>query len=141
MLNTNQLREALSKHQITGHYFEDVYAVDTLPTLKRGKAYIMNTDPIHKPGEHWVALFRREDGRVIYMDSIGLNPPKMLTRYKITKTFNNRVQGVQPICGLYCMLFILSICRPNVLDILDKDCISNDGIVKMYVDREFDVRR
>ena len=100
----------------------------------------MNTDPIHKPGEHWIALFRREDGRVIYMDSIGLQPPKTLTKYKISKTFTTRVQGVQPICGHYCMLFILSVCRPSVLDILDKDCISNDCIVKLYVDREFGVQ-
>lgn len=139
MLNTNQLRKAVTKHNITGEYFEDVYALDTLPELKKGRAYIMNTDPIHQAGEHWIALFMREDGQVVYMDSIGLPPPKPLRKYKILTMFRHRVQGIQPICGHYCMLFILSIRRPYVLDVLDTDCISNDGVVKLFVEREFDV--
>lgn len=138
MLNTEQIRRALRNHRITSGYFDDVYACDTLPAMEPETGYVMNTDPSHLPGEHWIAMYLGRDGVLQYMDSMGMQPPGSLKKYKI-RTLFNRVQGILPFCGYYCLLFILSVKKPCVLNVLDNHCSSNDRIVKLCVSREFDV--
>ena len=55
----------------------EVCAKDLLPDRKpiHTKAYIVNTDLSDDPGEHWVAVYFR-DNRVIYFDSYGMSPDK-----------------------------------------------------------------
>jgi|SaaInl33SG_5_DNA_1037386.scaffolds.fasta_scaffold00699_2 hypothetical protein len=140
MMRTEQLREALRKHPITQQYFEDVYASDQLPPLVKGRAYVVNTHPSDMPGEHWFALYRGENGAVTFMDSFGRVPPKQLARYRLTYDCT-RFQGLQPICGQYCLMFVLAVQRPRVLNCLDsQDLLCNDRLVRRFAWREFGVK-
>ena len=55
-------------------HFAGVFAADTLPKQPikaRPQAYIVNTDPKHKEGQHWIGLWT-ENGMCQIMDSYGL---------------------------------------------------------------------
>ena len=138
-MREEQLRETLRRHRVTGQYFEDVYPCDLLPSLRPGKAYVVNTQPQDQPGEHWFALYRKPNGEVRYMDSYGAHPPAFLGRYKLTFT-EDRYQGMQPFCGLYCLLFVLSVEKPELLQFLDPcDWITNDKWIRKFARQEFGV--
>lgn len=51
-----------------GKKFKGVFSSDTVP--KKPGYYIVNLDPAGKPGSHWVGLFRRQSGDIVY-DSFG----------------------------------------------------------------------
>jgi hypothetical protein len=48
---------ASSHHQLK-KYFQGVYAIDSLPKFEHSypAAFIINTHPKNKPGEHWKAV-------------------------------------------------------------------------------------
>ena len=75
MLNTIQLYEALQQNLPKNHFI-GVYAADQLPHFIHTfpAAIIINTDPSHKSGEHWVAIYIANTGHGEYMDSYGLPP-------------------------------------------------------------------
>ena len=54
-------------------YFRGVFAADKLPAAakKRVNAYIVNTDPASKPGEHWLAIWTHHTTCEVF-DSYGL---------------------------------------------------------------------
>ena len=95
-----------------------VLACDQLPdhiNPTKTAAFVINTDPISLPGEHWVALFYNGLGRFYYMDSYGLPP---LNDYIVTfiKAHSTRPYVYNPralqhiinsTCGLYCIYFVL----------------------------------
>lgn len=51
--------------------YKGTYSADQIPTLKKHECCIVNTDPHNKPGEHWTALLRRDDGKLLFFDSFG----------------------------------------------------------------------
>ena len=56
-------------------YFVGVFASDHLPTSphRQGpQAYVVNTDPHRRPGQHWLALWTPGDDTCEIMDSFGL---------------------------------------------------------------------
>ena len=68
-------------------------------------AYIVNTDLSDDPGEHWTAVYFRDD-RVIYFDSYGLPPDEdcILPFFKRTSTgWIQNTQVLQDLveCGVY----------------------------------------
>ena len=70
-MDTIQLSRILSNMPVKG----EACANDLLPDRKplHTKAYIVNTDLSDDPGEHWVAVYFREN-RVIYFYSYGMPP-------------------------------------------------------------------
>ena len=86
--------------------------------LKRPCSIIANTDPLHKPGEHWVALYLPPHSKSVeFFDSYGLSPA---TLHKDFETFCSR-QGNQTIynnvclqnidsqvCAHFCLFFLYS---------------------------------
>ena len=72
-MDTIQLSRILNNIPVKG----EVCAKDLLSDRKpiHTKAYIVNTDLSDDPGEHWVAVYFR-DNRVIYFDSYGMSPDK-----------------------------------------------------------------
>lgn len=55
--------------------FAGVYARNTLPQYMRTNCgLIVNTDPLHMRGQHWVAIFRDNDGYCEYFDPYGIPP-------------------------------------------------------------------
>jgi hypothetical protein len=59
--------------------FQGVYSIDTLPETPR--LLVCNTDPSHKPGQHWVALNVDSRRRGEYFDSFGRRPPGIIEDY------------------------------------------------------------
>jgi len=96
--------------------FEGVFASDTLPRRlhKKPALLIANTDPISKPGQHWVAFYIGKHGEGEFWDSYGL--PPLVSQHK---TFLNRLckkwtynhmslQALDSqVCGEYCVLYLV----------------------------------
>lgn len=140
LLTTNQLRTALRRHPVTSSYFDDVYALDQLPRpLPRGKLSVVNTQPSDLDGEHWFALYRNLEGTVFHLDSYGLEPPDELKDYTIYY-YPKRIQGLQPHCGYYALIFALAVKKPYLLNLFSSSCSSsNDRLAKLLAQKEFGV--
>ena len=142
---TYQLKRALKKHHKTRSVYGGVFARDKIPIPPRGRrlAYIVNTDPSHKPGQHWVAFFITRD-TVYYFDPYGLPPrgfKNVLHCRKQHVYYGKRLQGIGNVCGHYCLYFILSMQTKHSFNVFSDDLNTNDHIVKRFVEKRFDVRR
>jgi len=94
--------------------FGGVYPCDEIPkTKQRPVAFVVNTKPASKSGEHWQVILIREDGVGEFFDSFGFCPDvKAISDYLDTECDG---WGYAPIylqhlfavsCGLYCVNFI-----------------------------------
>ena len=92
-MQTKQLKKPLRSHRDTQKIFKDVYASDKLPRIPKQKtlALIANTDPSHKPGQHWVAVFFNKT-TVYYFDSYGRSPTG--TPFQKLMTYRKRKKNV-----------------------------------------------
>src|ERR1700754_2261776 len=71
-MDTKQINSALRKCEI----FQGTFPRDLLPhyVKKKPAAFVANTDPSNKKGEHWVAIVLNADNTGQYFDSFGLEP-------------------------------------------------------------------
>lgn len=126
--------------------FLGVFASNTLPrTLppKRPLVIVCNTDPAHKPGEHWVAIFVGRDSRGEYFDSYGQPPSRCfetwLNKHCVNWTRNSkRLQSVlSGFCGHYCVFYCLykrlNYSMTSILNCFTDDTALNDWIVHKFV--------
>ena len=97
-------------------FFEGVFAADTLPRRlhKKPALLICNTDPISKPGSHWVAFFIGINGEGEFWDSYGMPPivkshRQFLDRLCKKWTYNHHsLQALESqVCGEYCVLYLI----------------------------------
>ena len=99
-MNTKEIDVLLKAY--CKHGFQGVFSSDTLPS--HPKLLVCNTDPISKPGEHWIAIFVSEDGRGEYFDSFGRAPNEHFANYLNEHCrnwiFNKR--QLQSIISSYC---------------------------------------
>ena len=118
----------ISNHEIDAYVANDPYisamyggtlAIDELPKyeITQPTLYIVNTDPAHMPGEHWLSLL--VGGNVLneHFDSIGnlplpevrnfLNNQSKISPYKGYYVYNHiRVQSVVSVtCGLFSLMY------------------------------------
>lgn len=139
---TRQLRRALRFHPYTKSIFGGVYAWNRLPTRvpeNRTVAFVVNTDPAHKPGQHWVVFYIKKD-TIYYFDPYGIPPVrfhKIFCCRKNVKYFGQRLQGLGRMCGHYCIYFVLSTQTSHTFDIFGSDLNANDRIVKRFVEDNF----
>ena len=72
-MNTIQIEEILIKLIKVGK-FGGVRASDCLPWQEEDatKYFVINTDPSHMPGQHWVALYLGQTPE--FFDSLGMSP-------------------------------------------------------------------
>lgn len=111
-MDTNQLLGALDRdscaHSLRAY---GVYPINAIVPHTPKSAYIFNTHPHWRGGQHWVALFISGWGFMEYFDSYG-NPPPPQLRLGTSYTWNKvRLQGpLDIICGLYCLYFIHNRC-------------------------------
>lgn len=139
MLTTQDIEKALQNHKLTESCFGGVFASDKTPEeLGVMQALVINTDPSHQPGEHWYAVYRDANGLMHQFDSYGLRR-KMKWNGPVRQVVHRRIQGFAPICGHYCLLFILSMVASWIFDVsyLDSDVEINDKLVLKTVCREF----
>ena len=87
-MKSGQLRKALYHHPMTKKIFGGVFARNKIPDIPKDKtvAYIVNTDPALKPGQHWVAFYITKKTVYSLFDSYGL-PLKRISR----KVMNTRL--------------------------------------------------
>lgn len=112
-MDGQQLEYCLKTDRYTEHIFRGIFAADILP--KRIKdlpcGFIANTDPSHKPGEHWVAFYIDANGNAEYFDSYGVQPKlkhfkNFLEQNSISDYHWNScpLQGpFSSVCGQYCL--------------------------------------
>jgi hypothetical protein len=110
-LNTYELR-AIMKDEPN---FLGVFAIDRLPrNLEMSKTIkmIVNLDPAHQPGSHWVAIYRRNK-KAFYFDSFGNEPPTTVRNWLNDNSISwtrhaKRIQSPQDkvSCGYLCVEFL-----------------------------------
>jgi hypothetical protein len=105
--------------------FKGVYSLDEIKKIPVSDkmSFIMNLDPSHKPGSHWVAvnIDSKKDKSVEYYDSYGDEPPNQFLKdikylikkinpdtylkFKVNKIINQRSNSSN--CGFFAMKFLV----------------------------------
>lgn len=109
---------------------------------KRKIGAIFNLDPHYKGGSHWVGLFIDLDAKeVSYFDSYGLPPPNQIARLMRSLTLQDtslrlqsngrRFQYKGSECGVYSMIFILSMLTGESFKTFVKHPIPDDKVQRM----------
>ena len=101
----------------------EVCTKDLLPERKPldTKAYIVNTDLSDDPGEHWAAVYIR-DNRVVYFDSYVMSPDKDYILPFIKRNSSGWIQNKDMLqdpwskkCGMWCIYIIHQLNRTHDL--------------------------
>ena len=134
-MDTTTIRKLLK----TFKCFKGVFPSDKLPyQAKLPLNIIVNTDPSHKPGQHWVSISINAQGFGYYFDSFGLPPlVNNIIEFLNTKStagwkYNKyQIQNVNSsTCGNYCVLFIIFKCsnqsEKKFLRHFGRDTMKND---------------
>lgn len=145
-MDTLEIMRALNA-QIKNIYFLGVFACNKLPRFitKRPSCLIVNTDPSHKPGTHWVAIYIPYHGNCEYFDSFGFKPQNLfILNFLLRHTSSYKYNGTQlqsvlsDLCGNYCCEYLLHRSRgktmSNFIQMFNtNDTLSNDTkLHKMY---------
>lgn len=114
-MNSSEINAILKFNQKTKPFFQGVYASDTLPIhiTKLPILLICNTDPISKPGEHWVSIFISQKRKGEYFDSFGLPPSNqniinfLKRNCKELKYNKHMIQSLfSNYCGQFCIMYV-----------------------------------
>ena len=105
------LEKLLTEDKETTRHFRGVYSRDNLPTRRSVGLYIVNEEPSHKRGSHWIALQITPGKRKnIYFDSYGRKPvlPEFCSFIGKKMEYNKkRLQHMlSTSCCQWCMYFI-----------------------------------
>ena len=108
-------------------------ALDRLEKPTFPSAYVINSDPSNKPGEHWVAVYFDKRGRGEFLDSYGLSPLLVgLKSYMDTHSLSGWIYNSKTLqayfssfCNHYCVYFISFRCRSAPLHAIVSDFTSN----------------
>lgn len=141
-MNTYQLEMYMLSDPYIRQYYGGVVAVDQLPMIvHKPKIYIVNTDPIALPGQHWVTLFMDRE-LCEHFDSAGLRPRNDFELYLTAKGpnylyNNNRLQDFNTeTCGLFCLFYCYFRCRNysfnEILDMFYDNLKLNEKLVKYF---------
>ena len=110
----NAVEAILNRDKITRKIFLGAFARDELPDKPPfPSCFIVNTDPRHLPGGHWLAIFYNSNGYCVFFDSYGHNPSYFDLENYLERTSNGwtfskkRIQGSSEYCGFYSILFLL----------------------------------
>ena len=115
------INQILKKDKKSTNIFLKTFAFDEKPlNFDYPASFIINTEPRTKHGQHWLAFYYDKKGYCYFFDSYGKHPSfyKLLTYINQTSikwTYNKqRVQGMSPYCGFYCVLFLLFMVRKKL---------------------------
>lgn len=113
-MNSSEINFILKSLNQTKHIFTGVFACDTLPKMisKKPALLICNTDPISKPGEHWVAIYISSNNNAEYFDSFGLPPTNKYIKKFLERNCKKYIYNKQMIqslfssyCGHFCIMY------------------------------------
>lgn len=141
-----QIASVLSRDDILAPVFYGIYARDELATLNHPypKAYIVNTDPAHKPGLHWVAMFFNTQGEGEFFDTFARFPAQkefsqFLNRNASTWKWNSQIvqHPFSSACGPHCCFYLMLRSRgysmSRIVNIFSTDLLENDKLVTDFV--------
>jgi hypothetical protein len=159
-MNSGLINYLLTEHPNTSSIYEGVYAADTFAYIaqtpvfiacyKRPCAFVVNTDPLVKPGQHWVGFFYPRIGPVEYFDSYGL-PPLFVSDFKkiideVGCYYNPKLiqHPFTTVCGQHVLHFIIKRCKgymmSEIIDCFDEnDPLNNDRKVNDFFRKEFKI--
>ena len=124
---------------------DGVFSANHLP--KNPHLLICNTDPFHRAGEHWVAMYVDDEGQFgEYFDSFGRPQHVAFRRYLDEHcahwNFNNKqLQSVvSRFCGHYCVFYCIlrscSIDMSRIVSSFTDDMGFNDVLVHGFICRQ-----
>ena len=115
-MDTDQIECLLRKtyhHEAITADFLGVFPSDQLPLpfSRWPAAFVANTDPSDRPGQHWVAVYQESPSRPLeFFDSCGLSPEFFSLTLPISPLIlnNKQLQGFDSnVCGHYCIFFLV----------------------------------
>jgi hypothetical protein len=117
-MNTLEIDTLLKKHPHSRPVFKGVYARNRLPRLLNvPSALVGNTDPDHRMGQHWVAIYIDTNSRGEYYDSTGTPPflrayVNFMNKHCTSWTYNTvQVQEEgSTVCGHHCIFYLVHRC-------------------------------
>ena len=142
-LNTLDIYKHLKADFFSRQSFLGVLPRDKLPKhVRYPSSIVINTHTSKQKGEHWLAVFYEKDGSSVFFDSFGHDPQfygleNFLEKTCTSWTFNKQqLQSLfSPMCGYYCIFFILLKSRnwsfSNIIDLFSKiDFNINDFLIQ-----------
>ena len=144
-MNELQIKRVLETDARTRDTFRGLYARNELPIrAPTTSLYVCNTDPNHKPGEHWVTIYIDNDRRGEYFDSFGM--PPLYEEFVAfldnnTKFWTHDKRVVQDIyssvCRLHCIFYAVHRCVGfdvgSIASTYTNDAVLTDAIVEEFV--------
>ena len=116
MTSTADLEALAVQFPYLRRYFIGVFSIDTLPDTLTSypAALIINSDPSHLPGQHWIALFVESKSVAEYFDPYGISPIDQIFKFakRVSDTLVFNKWWIQPLdsssCGLYFLYFLVA---------------------------------
>jgi hypothetical protein len=150
-MNNHQIERVLRDELLARDKFVGVFSADTIPEKEYPGAYIVNTDTVAEPGEHWVAFYCEKQGQLEAFDSFGKNPGEYSIHIKewmgqdyIILSSAGLQSNDSTVCGNYCLYFLLLRCHgfsyEDVLSIFCSDNKLNDKYVCKFINKYFKLR-
>lgn len=134
-MNTRQIDCVLHNDELARRTYLGCFPIDQLPSTDG--SFVLNSDPSHMPGEHWICVELRGSSAVFF-DSFAL-PPAVYSEqlhnlvYDRFNVWTNltRLQGSSSnVCGQYCIYALQMLsrgCSPNrLLHPFSDDLTHND---------------
>ena len=150
-LTTEQLNVLGHGDEILRPYFKGTMGCDELPPEPeriQGRAYIVNTDPSHLPGEHWLGIWTENETCEI-MESYGVPltsfeniEPLMvwLNQWPKVKRNSQTIQSLRTAsCGDYALAYLMFKARGYSLDdflsnFSKTDYVKNDDMIGEFLE-------
>ena len=147
---TEQLSYLAKQDPCLAPIFEGVFAADELPGLPeqwKKRAYIVNTDPIDKPGSHWLGIFTKKHTCEVF-DSYRLplnwyKPSDVVEWvFENFETVSSNAMTLQEMnsqsCGQYALMYSKAKARGQIIDdfrsLFKKgDFVHNDHLVGQVI--------
>ena len=143
-MNTLEIDTLLKKHPHSRPVFNGVYARNRSPRLLNvPSALVGNTDPDHRMGQHWVAIYIDANSRGQYYDPTGTPPFLMdyvnfMNKHCTSWSYNTvRVQEEgSTVCGHHCIFYLVHRCAGHSMtDVtwLSENPVEATSIVQNFV--------
>jgi len=138
MLYSNEISNIIKNDLKTQNQFLGCFSRDNIPELKNNTFIIINTDPKHKPGEHWIVLYKNKENIFEFFDSLGRSPNeykfKKFPRYKYVIHNLNVIQNpLQNTCGYFCLYYIFFKSRGYDIFEIVEHFSSNFNVNDLYI--------
>jgi len=137
-MNTEEIERLIRRHV---RDFDGVFSVDLLPSKPR--LLVCNTDPSHRPGEHWVTIYVDEkdvkENISIRLQDLHLRPLYAIwintACIGILMTDSNRVLSVDSVESIVCFIVFLEV-KSRIVRSFTSDTGFNDVLVHGFICRQ-----